>query len=102
MAKIENKQTELAMSFDKDNNPKLGGYFDLIKICINFSEKGFSISDIKERLDLVESMEKGKAKGFITIETEKIRMIKEAVKNFKWTGVHKDVVDFGDYIEKLK
>ena len=102
MAKIENKQTELATSFEKDGTPKFGGYFDLIKLCINFSEKGFSIAEIKERLDLVEAMEKGKTKGFATVETEALRTIKESVKSFKWSGVHKDVVEFGDYIEKLK
>ena len=102
MSKIENKQTNLVLNVVEDK-PVFAGYFDLVKICvINSSSNGLTVAEIKERLKLSELIETQKEGEPLEVTPEQTRLIKTSVAAFKWTQPHKDIVEFGDYIEALK
>ena len=103
MTQIENKQTSLALKFNPDNTPIFAGYNELIKLCMNRAPAtGLTINDMRSRFKLIDKIEELKEDELLTVTPEELAIVKGAVLSFKWAQPHKDVVDFGEYIEGLK
>lgn len=102
MIKIENKQTELFITQNEDGTPKFAGIIDLINTCLKRNPPtGLGIEEMRQRFKILDIIDAAKDSD-IEVTAEQLKIIKEAIKAFKWAQSHKDVIMFGDYIEELK
>ena len=96
MKTLELKQTELKIN--QDGNAT---YKDLILLCVNAPKQGgFSISEIKSRLQIVDAVEK--AGDTLQLEDTPADLLNEIVSDFKWGSVHADIVQFVEDIQNMK
>ena len=95
MKKIANKRTEVS-----DGQDNKATYADFVKACANNQiQQGFSVQDIRDRLRIVEAVEK--ADGEIKLEDADFENLKQYVQNMRWAIVHPDILEFCDYITGL-
>jgi len=78
-------------------------YSDLIKTCLNNipPQKGSNISLLRERMAAMNAVEKS-VDGIINFEDAEFKTVKEAVENFTWGMLHKDIIAFCDYVNSIK
>lgn len=101
MKVVENKSTTLVLKNIEDV-PVFSKYSDLILIVINNPpQTGFSIADIKQRLQIAAAMENLTDNKF-TLEDVDFTLVKTLLAAFKWTQVNKEIVEFSDYIDSIK
>lgn len=91
---IENKQTEI-----KDGKNGMLTYADFIKaICEFRGERGLSIEDIRNRLRIIEAC----GNGEIKLEDADFANLKNYAGKMQWAIIHKDIVEFDDYLKNIK
>lgn len=96
MKTLELKQTKLKLN--QDGNAT---YKDLILLCVNVPKQGgFSISEIKSRLEIVNAVES--AEGTLKLEDAPTQLLQEIVSEFKWGSVHADIVEFVESIQNMR
>ncbi len=92
MKKLQNKQIEFADVKD---------YAGLIKVCVSVPQQGgMDLETMRKRLRVLDALEK--ATETIGIEDADLKTIQDCVKQMKWNVVHRDIVEFGDYIGGIK
>lgn len=115
MKTISNKVTKIILRTEQkivvENGPVetvhvFATFGDLLLLTINMApQQGFSITDIKARLKLADAIEKGKGDGTtlgdIIIEDTELPILKSSFDAFKWTVIHKDIVELSDLITSL-
>jgi len=110
MKTVENKQTEIVLSMKEVPSTVEGGaptqvpvkakYGDLILLIINNpGQAGFSIAEIKQRLQIAAAIGEGET---FNLEDVDFILIKTMIATFKWAQVNKEVVEFSDYIDSIK
>ena len=73
-------------------------YANLLKLCVNQTPKeGFSPSDMRTRLRILDVLEK--ANGTIELEDSDSKITKDLVAQMKWTILSKDILTFTDEVE---
>ena len=94
MKKIKNKKTTI-----QGENGVLN-YAELAKLCVNQPKQGgYTVTDMQQRLRILDKLDK---KGdVIEIEDADFEVLKPLVKNMKWAIIHKDLVDFVNYLTNL-
>lgn len=100
MKKLENKKTELTHEVDgvKTNL----GYVDLLLIGLNAPPKeGWTTAQMKERFNVIGKIEKTKLGKTVELEDAEF-MVAYDCKLKNWAMMHKDIIAFDDYLEKLK
>ena len=76
-------------------------YTELLKSAVNAQkEGGFSPVEMRERLRILEALEKSK-NGEIRLEADDIKLLAELVKGQRFSIVHQGFIDYADYIQKL-
>lgn len=90
---IENKETTLGNDIEKVT------YVHLIKSCVNSvdPQKGVVISDMRHAIRILDAIESKK----IEVEENDFAFLKTKVNEMKWAIIHKDVLEFNDYINNL-
>lgn len=100
MKTIDNKTTNL--SFLVEGKEKKMTYKDILKLILDLPpEKGYSITEMRQRLKIYAEIEPDK-KNKINLEDADFSILKKLVLDFKWAQHHKDIVAFVDHIESLK
>ena len=98
MKTIENKQTSITDTVE--GQVKELCYVDLLKIVMNVPPaQGYTIAEMKQRLDIYSALIPESAS--VEIQDADLQVIVNCVNNFKWGAVHKDIVEFAEYLEKL-
>ncbi len=96
MVTLKNKITEI-----KKNEKEKLSYFDLMKVCAEQAPKeGLKIQQINKRIRIINALEKEK-EGKVEMEDADFDELKSLVVNFTWGIVHKDIVNFYNYIQNL-
>lgn len=96
MKTIENKKTSILIAENKT-----ASYADLIKLIINNpGREGFDLKAIKQRLEIISNIETAKDDK-IEIENANIELIKKLVDEYKWATIHKEIVEFIEYIKSI-
>jgi hypothetical protein len=100
MAKKELKDVKI--DIEKDNNNTKMWFSDLLTICINTPppQSGFSGSAMRTRLAILDAIDDGKGKT-MKFPDDHAKVIKDAVSEFKWIQLHKDIVAFIDAVEAM-
>ena len=99
MKTIENKETSIKETAEASS--KNLTYCELLKLIMNVPPKeGYTISEMKMRLDIYAALVPSE-KNEMSLEDAPFEIVKQSVNNFRWALVHKDVVDFVDYINSL-
>ncbi len=92
MKKVENRKLKIPGDVEK--------YSDLIKVCINRPSKdGCDISEMRKRIKVIDVIEKGGKS--LEFEDADFECLKQCVKNMRWFVVHKEIIEFVDYISEL-
>lgn len=109
MKTLENKQTEIVLRMEEAPSiegatpsmiPVKAKYGDLILLVINNpSQAGFSIAEIKQRLQIAAAIGVGET---FNLEDVDFALVKSLIAAFKWAQVNKEVVEFSDYIDSIK
>lgn len=102
MIKIKNKSITVKVNGKLGITPIEKKYSDLIVEAINVppNENGFTVTEMKSRLSLIDKMEK--ANGEIDLTPEEFLKVKECVKRMSWRILSQDIVDFVEAIENPK
>lgn len=97
---VENKKTSI--TGDGSGGKRIEfKYSDFFKLCINNpGDKGFTIVEMKQRLKVLEAIEKEKS-GKISFEDADFVLLKQALNTFPWAQVHKDIAGMSDYLDSL-
>lgn len=92
MKTVENKKLKIPGDVEE--------YSDLIMICVkNPPQGGYNVDEMRKRIKVMDVIEKGgDSLGFEDADYE---CVKQCVKSMRWASVHKDIIDFVDYISKL-
>ena len=91
MVKIENKEIEIKGSKTD--------YKDLLKACNDQTpERGFSVTEMKNRLRISDALDKEN----IELEDSDFTNLKSLVNSMSWAVADKALVDFVEYINELK
>lgn len=102
MKTIQNKKTSLFHKLDESTRePVASSYSDLLQLTINHpsSQGGFSLSDIRARLKILDVLIA--ATDTITLNDSDFALIKQVFESHKWPAVHKDIIEFSDYLNTL-
>lgn len=92
MKTIENKNSNIPGD--------LKTYSDLIMFCVkNPPQGGFDIADMRKRMKVMDVIEKGGES--LEFEDAEFECVKQCVKNMRWPFLHKEVMEFVDYISAL-
>ncbi len=96
MKKFENKKTEL-----KDGENEMG-FADLAIICLNtLPQGGLSPQEMAKRIKLINPLEDLEIGKELKIEDADFEVLKTCSDETKWRMIHKDIVAFHEYIDKL-
>lgn len=100
--KFKNIETEITMQINEQGDKKTFGYFDIALIGLNSRpQDGWTVKDMKDRFKLIDKLEGKELGKSIEITEEELETIKSC-NNIKWNIMHKDIISFDEYIEKLK
>lgn len=92
MKTVENKKSEIPG--DAKN------YSDLIMLCIkNTPQGGYDVSEMRKRIKIMDILEKGE--NTFEFEDADFKCVQECVKIMRWGFIHKEFVNFIDYISGL-
>lgn len=93
--------TTVIMANESDTRGML--FSELIVECANTPlQTGMRMSDIKERVALLELFEHITADAEVPLEEVQYQTLLVCVDNMTWGVVHPDLVTFSDYIHNLK
>jgi len=99
MKTIENKETELTKEVD-GKEVKLG-YVDLMLLGLNAPPKeGWTTDDMRKRFNVIGKIEDSKIGNKIKLEDAEFQVAFDC-KIVNWAMMHKDIVAFDDYMNKL-
>lgn len=99
MAKTELKDIKTVIEIDA-NETKMW-FSDFMILCVNTPpEGGFDGNTMRTRLSIIDSIEEGKQKT-MKFSNDHVHAIKQAVEQFKWVQLHKDILAFIDAVEKM-
>lgn len=100
MTKIENKVTTMKLSEDK-----MVTYANLVSTSIsNFNMQNLvTVGQMRNLVKIGDIVDKAIAEESETFELDKdcLASIKQIVTDSKWPVIHRDIVEFVDYIESL-
>lgn len=92
MKKLENKQTEVPVK-----EGVKATYADLIKIIVDAPRQtGIAISEMRERMKILEALEKG-----LEFEDSQVELLKKLSSEMLWGAFHKDFLMLADDIQNL-
>ncbi len=78
-------------------------YFDLIKLCVNIPPKeGYDVVEMSKRLRILNRLKEGAEGKDVDFEDADYECIKKCVKEMRWAIIHKDIIDFIEYITNIK
>lgn len=72
----------------------------LIIVTNNPPERGLNISAMKERMRILEAIEKAD-KGDIVLEDADFNTLKRLFDEYGWTAPHKDIIELADHLDEL-
>lgn len=100
MKKLENKETELTHLVNEKETKM--GYVDLLLLGLNAPPKeGWTTAQMKDRFNVIGKIEGTKVGDAVELEDAEFLVAYDCrIKN--WSMMHKDIVAFDDYLEKLK
>jgi len=100
MKEIEIKKTSVKNTKKGMDTREFLDYSDFIKACVNHLPKnGFSTDDVRKRTRIIEALEAQKD-GKINLEDADLIILKDCIKTMQWGFMHKEIIQFVDYIEK--
>jgi len=96
MKTITNKEVKI-----KDQDDKLMLRSNLLNIVANNPpERGLTISAMKERMKILDAIEKAD-KGDIELEDAEFNTLKKLYDEYGWLTPHKDIIELADHLEEL-
>lgn len=96
MKKFENKTTQV---FDVEKQLK---YSHLAIACMNNFIQGETRIQMKKSNDLIDKLESFHDKDSIELETAEHELLMKFEKSFAWKFRHKDIVAFGEALDKAE
>jgi len=94
MKSIINKQTSIQGAAESDEKV---GYFELCKSCLNVpAEGGFDVITMSARLKVIDKLHGEE----VSLEDAEYNTLRECVESMKWAIIHKDLVEFVEYIKE--
>lgn len=101
--KLENKKTKISLGNEK--SAEVLTYVKLLQSIIGRQavNTAWSLDELKTRLNVIDALESADPDvEFIEFNDKSIELIKKEVSEAKWVIAHIDIVNFVEYIEKLK
>ena len=93
MKTVENKKLEVPGNIEK--------YSDLIMLCVtNPPQGGYDVAEMRKRLKVMDTIERGGDN--LEFEDADFDCVKQCIKSMRWAFIHKEIIDFVDYISELK
>lgn len=100
MKTFENKETEITQGNEDGSKTNLG-YANLAMVGLNTPPQGgWTPTEMRERINVLAKLDAPLGTK-IKLEDAEFNLV-VACSNVKWQFMHKDVVAFIDYLEKLK
>jgi len=99
MKKLENKETELTKEV-KGKEVKMG-FVDLLLVGLNaVPERGFSVSQMKERFNVISKIEDIEIGKVVELEDAEFKVAFDC-RTQNWAMMHKDIIAFEDYLQEI-
>ncbi len=104
---ISNVTTDM-MLFDENNKPKLkengelqyATFGDLLTLVVNqIPERGHSILDIRNRLEIIEAIDK--ARDTIRVNKNHLAVLKSDFNSYRWLKVNQFIVQLEEHLNSL-
>ena len=77
-----------------------GKYSEFIMICVkNPPQGGYDADEMRKRIKVMDVIDKGGES--LEFEDADFECVKLCVKNMRWAAIHKEILDFIDYIFEL-
>jgi len=108
MKEFKNKETEVMIPDDKKSTQKdlvtkPATYADLCLICVRTpKEGGFGVEDMRKRFRIIDALTDIKPTATVKLEDQDASLLQEVMTEFKWSNMHKDIIELTDYVSKLK
>ena len=108
MKEFKNKETEVMIpdeikSTQKELVTRPATYADLCLICIRTPKKeGFSVEEMRKRFRIIDALEGASKVATINLEDQDAAFLKEVMAEFKWSNMHKDIIELTDHVSDLK
>lgn len=96
---LDNKKID-SKQFVNSNKDKDVRYADLIRLAVNYSAQGFTISEIRERSKIMDIIEAG-GESFV-FDKDQARKLKQLVEQAKWPIMSAELVAFFDDITEMR
>ncbi len=92
MKTVENRKLSIQGGIEK--------YSDLITICMrNPPQGGYDVEEMRKRIKVMDTLDKGGKT--LEFEDADFECVKQCVKNMRWASIHKEILEFVDYISGL-
>lgn len=84
----------------KKNETEFISYFDMFKMALenNSSRQGFSITEIRDRLTVLNALTGDKA----SLEDAPFNTLRDCWDAMKWNVINKDILDVDEYLKGIK
>ena len=93
MKTVENKKLTISGNIEK--------YSDLILACLkNPPQGGYDVTEMRKRIKAMDIIEKGGET--LEFEDADFDCIKRCVNSMRWGSVHREIIEFVDYISGLQ
>ena len=108
MKEFKNKETEVMIPDEKKSTAtelvtKVGTYADLCLICVRSpKEGGFSVEEMRKRFRIIDALDGVGKTATVKLEDQDADLLKQIMSEFKWSNMHKDIIELTDYVSKLK
>lgn len=92
MKTVENKNLKIPGDVDK--------YSGLIMVCMrNPPQGGYDVEEMRKRIKVMDVLDKGEET--LEFEDADFECVKQCVKSMRWASIHKEILEFVDYISGL-
>lgn len=108
MKQFKNSLTEVTIpdmekSTEKNYVSKKATFADLALMCVRTpKEGGFGVEDMRKRFRIIDVLEGLGNTASAKLEDQDAALLNEVCTEFKWTAMHKDIIEFTDYVSNLK
>ena len=108
MKQFKNKVTEINIpdvvkSTEKELVTKPATFADLALICVQApKEGGFGVEEMRKRFRIIDALEKVGETATVKLEDQDASLLKEICLEFKWSNMHRDIIDFIDAMGNLQ
>ena len=108
MKEFKNKVTEIRIPDDKKSTAKelvtkQGTYADLCLICVRAPKKGgIGVEEMRKRFRIIDALEEVGKTATVKLEDQDAVLLREIMIEFKWSNMHKDIIELTDYVSKLE